>query len=379
MTLPLRPRALPRWLKRGWTRARDLLPRRPLAPLPADACRARISIVGDIAPLRIASTVSIPVEVTNASPRTWPDRALALSYHWHRSEGATWVAEGERTRLPRALAPGDTLRLDCAVRTPNTPAHYELELDLVHGQKWFGPSGSQTARLPVAVGGQPPDSYADIDYRQAYATADLSKDYWSVTGPGSEDEFRQLSEAKLQMLRDLGLRPESRVLDVGCGTGSLAGALEGFLASEGLYYGTELTDIAVEFCRQKFSRPNFHFVRNEMTRLPVDGQQFDFIVFFSVFTHTYPSETRELLSEAKRLLDKAGLIVADVFESDLQGEFVGTRTMVVLPRGQILGMAEDLELDARTVSQFAWDPVGPPPIDRIMRGFAKRAASVTAS
>jgi len=180
------------------------------------------------------------------------------------------------------------------------------------------------------------------------------------------------------MLKAFGLTPESRILDVGCGTGCLAEPLAHFLASEGLYYGTDLSEVAVRFCRERYIRPNFVFAKNEMTTLPIDGLRFDFIVFFSVFTHTYPAETRELLAEAARLLNGGGTIIADVFESDIDKDFLGTRAMVVLDLQRMLGLAEAVGFESRTIGELAWDHTGPRGIDRVLRRFTKRTATLEA-
>lgn len=255
-----------------------------------------------------------------------------------------------------------------------------LELDLVDGQDgWFSQRGSETTRREIVVGGMQPDAFDEIDYERIYAAADLTKDYWGVAGPASADEFRQLGRGKADMLKTLGLRPDSKILDVGCGTGSLAEPLVDFIGSGGLYVGTDLSEVAVQFCREKYARPNFRFAKNGMTTLPIEDQRFDFIVFFSVFTHTYPAETRDLLAEAARLLNDGGMIIADVFESDIDGDSLGTRAMIVLDRRRMLDLAEAQGLEARTLSEFTWDPTGPRRIDRVMRRFSKRNGGVSAS
>ena len=133
------------------------------------------------------------------------------------------------------------------------------------------------------------------DYRRAYRLVDLERDYWSIVGPSTEEEFFRLGLGKLQMLRDLGLGPDAHLLDVGCGTGQLATALEPFLSPAGAYVGTDIAPEAIAFCRRKFQRPNFQFVESEMTGVPLSGRRFDFVYFGSVFTHMYTPEIRAML------------------------------------------------------------------------------------
>lgn len=362
-----------RFVKRRVASVRDVRGALDGPPLPRDALHARIEIKGSPPSFNVGAPSRLAVEVTNLSPYAWPGGGrIALSYHWRRADGSVWTRDGGRTGLSGALSPGGTVTLDCTVTPPNTPAPYVLELELVSGgDAWFGPEGS--TRREIVVGGMQPDAFAEIDYEKIYDAADLKKDFWGVVGPASAEEFRQLGKGKLEMLKALGLNPRSKILDVGCGTGSLAEPMVDFLGSEGLYYGTDLSEVAVQFCREKYVRPNFLFAKNGMTTLPIADERFDFIVFFSVFTHTYPAETGELLGEAARVLRDTGMIIADVFEAEIDGDSLGTRAMIVLDRRRTLDLAEARGLEARTISEFIWDPTGPRRIIRVMRRFSKRS------
>jgi SAM-dependent methyltransferase len=344
---------------------------RMLPRLAGDAFSARIEVDPPLPEFRVAEVRQVGARVTNTSRCAWPGGQIALSYHWRRPDGSVWGYDGGRTPFA-ALDPGAATTVSATVTPPNTPGTYVLEMDLVQGpDTWFSRQGSPPWSRDVVVAGMRPENCAEIDYEKIYGEADLKKDFWSVVGPASAEEFRQLGRGKLEMLKSLGLTPRSKILDVGCGTGSLAEAAAGFLDDTGLYYGTDLSDKAVAYSREAYPRPNFHFARNEMTTLPIDGLRFDFIVFFSVFTHTYPPETRALLAEAVRLLAEGGSIIADVFEADIEGDSLGTRAMLVLDRGRMPALARELGLQARTLSEFVWDAGGERRIDRVMRLFSK--------
>jgi SAM-dependent methyltransferase len=278
------------------------------------------------------------------------------------------VFDGRRSPLVRAIGPGGHAQRECVVVAPNTPGGYLLEMDLVHGDgSWFSAAGSPTLRSEAVVAGIQPDDLDELDYEQSFAEADLARNHWGVVGPASLEQFQELGRSRLEMLEAFGLVPGSRVLDVGCGTGSLTEPLSRFLNDDGCYFGTDLSDIAVRFCQEKYVRPNFTFRRNEMTRLPVEARLFDFIVFFSVFTHTYPHETRALLAEAARALAPGGAIVADVFEADLPGPSVGTRAMVVLDRAGFSAMVDETGLVPEVVGEMEWRGSGSPRISRVLR------------
>jgi len=190
---------------------------------------------------------------------------------------------------------------------------------------------------------------ADIDYRRWYSTWDLQRDYWTIVGPTTKEEYDRLSRVKLQLLIDLGLTPDCKVLDVGCGTGLLTAALHDFLSERGQYVGTDISPEAVAFCRQRFPRPNFSFSVSEMTKLPAWTTRFDFIVFFSVFTHTYPHETALLLRQASRLLAEGGLIFADLFTAPLIEEYSGDRRAVEINPDYLMLLLEGSGLCAELI------------------------------
>lgn len=313
--------------------------------------------------------------ITNLSPHRWPGRgALSLSYHWRRLDGSLVVLDGRRSALIRTIGPGEHARRECVVVAPNTPGRYLLEMDVVHGaDSWFSSAGSSTLRSEAVVEGIQPDDLDELDYEQSFADADLTRNHWGVVGPASLEQFRELGTSRLEMLRGFGLVPGSRVLDVGCGTGSLTDPLSRFLDDDGCYLGTDLSGIAVRFCREKYARPNFTFRRNEMAKLPTDGRRFDFVVFFSVLTHTYPQETRALLAEAARSLEPGGAIVADVFEADLESPSVGTRAMVVLDRAGFSAMLDDLGLVPEIVGEMEWRGSSPHRISRVLRRLVRAA------
>lgn len=196
----------------------------------------------------------------------------------------------------------------------------------------------------------------DFDYRRAYRKADLSVDYWSVVGPATKEEFERLGRGKLQQLIDAGLTPDSRVLDVGCGTGQLTEAMVGYLSPQGLYVGADIAPEAIAFCRAKFALPNFRFVQNEMRSLPIGEERFDFIYLGSVFTHMYPNEIRDLLDELKRLLAGGGAIIADAFLSDAASSHEGDRGMVVINAGVLRGAFSAAGLQAHQVHEWEWTP-----------------------
>jgi SAM-dependent methyltransferase len=212
----------------------------------------------------------------------------------------------------------------------------------------------------------------DLDYRRWYSTSDLQRDYWTIVGPSTKEEYDRLSTVKRQLLIDLGLTPDANILDVGCGTGQLTSALHDFLSDRGHYCGTDISPEAVAFCRSRFRRPNFSFHTSAMTALPLDNISFDFIVFFSVFTHTYPNETALLLREANRLLADGGVIFADVFVDPLVDRHAGDRAAVVVNPDYLLGLLDGSDLRTELIETQP----GPHRSQRMFYKFARMLRGV---
>jgi ubiquinone/menaquinone biosynthesis C-methylase UbiE len=132
-------------------------------------------------------------------------------------------------------------------------------------------------------------------------------------------------------LRSLaGLRPDERVLDIGCGCGQMALHLKNYLDEKGSYVGVDIHRPSISWCEQKIARrhKNFQFahidVRNlaynpnaaqraEAYKFPFANRSFDLILLKSVFTHMRPPEVSNYLNEVARLLKSDGRCLATFF------------------------------------------------------------------
>lgn len=104
---------------------------------------------------KAGATTKIPVKVTNTSDFAWDNgtaNPVNFSYNWFDSNGNRVVADGERTPLPKTLAPQESENLDAVIKFPNTPGNYTLALTMVQeGVTWFNDAGAQPQRVPVTV------------------------------------------------------------------------------------------------------------------------------------------------------------------------------------------------------------------------------------
>jgi SAM-dependent methyltransferase len=129
-----------------------------------------------------------------------------------------------------------------------------------------------------------------------------------------------------------GLRPDHRVLDIGCGVGRLAAPLTRYL-SEGTYDGFDIDPELVAWCRDNITRrhPRFRFrhvdvvsgfynpsgaVEGAAFSFPYDDGAFTCVVATSLFTHLLTGDAANYLREAGRVLAPGGTLVATFFLLD---------------------------------------------------------------
>lgn len=180
-------------------------------------------------------------------------------------------------------------------------------------------------------------------FKDQYALVDLSVNYWWIVGFKTEEEFKQIAEYKLKLLQDCGFTYEKSLLDVGCGTGLIPSVIyDDMIAS---YLGLDIMSPAVEFCRTRY--PRFNFAVSQEDSLLIKHESFDFIVFYSVFTHSYAKEVESLLRESVKHLNDDGKIVADFF---IGNEHQTTREMVPTSRYNFEKILNKLSLNYRIIS-----------------------------
>jgi SAM-dependent methyltransferase len=125
-----------------------------------------------------------------------------------------------------------------------------------------------------------------------------------------------------------GLRPEHRILDIGCGIGNLAIGLGDYL--RGSYDGLDIHREAISWCQRAITPryPAFRFHRADVAsgaynpggtvpasayRFPFPDRAFDFIFLASVFTHMMPDAVERYVHELSRLLAAGGTCIESYF------------------------------------------------------------------
>ena len=119
------------------------------------------------------------------------------------------------------------------------------------------------------------------------------------------------------------INPKSKILDVGCGIGSAAIGLTGYLSKSGEYCGFEIDKMQVDWCKSNISTKfcNFHFQHADVKNynynpagkyesknyiFPYEDNHFDFVYLLSVFTHMYTPDMENYFKEISRVLKPGG-------------------------------------------------------------------------
>ena len=110
----------------------------------------------ELAPVEAGTLQQATVEVENAGSATWrtrgPKDGLFVAYHWLDERGNPIVWDGRRTPLERAVAPGETLRQQFALRAPIPPGRYRLAVDIVEELRfWLAELGNAPLEEEVDV------------------------------------------------------------------------------------------------------------------------------------------------------------------------------------------------------------------------------------
>jgi ubiquinone/menaquinone biosynthesis C-methylase UbiE len=99
--------------------------------------------------------------------------------------------------------------------------------------------------------------------------------------------------------------PEDRILDVGCGIGSLEERL-----SASNIVGLDRSEAMIQAARKRVSAP---FILGDATALPVATESADAVVFVSTLEFIPDIDT--VLTEATRVLDSEGVLIALVLNT----------------------------------------------------------------
>ncbi len=110
------------------------------------------------------------------------------------------------------------------------------------------------------------------------------------------------------------IKPKSKILDVGCGTGTLLNLL---LKNGYKCYGVDISEKNILQLKQKF--PEINFVQGSITKIPFPESYFDCIFVTEILEHLLEEDLVSGLKENKRVLKPQGkLIITVPYKEELQ-------------------------------------------------------------
>jgi SAM-dependent methyltransferase len=151
--------------------------------------------------------------------------------------------------------------------------------------------------------------------------------YLNFTGDG---DFEKTGNEFFRYFVELAnLRPQDRVLEVGCGIGRMAGPLTRYL-TKGSYDGIDIVPRGIKWCQRNITSryPRFRFHLADLRNLqynpkgklkateyhfPFADQQFDFVFLTSVFTHMLRPDMEHYFGEIARVTRPGGVCFVTLF------------------------------------------------------------------
>lgn len=131
-----------------------------------------------------------------------------------------------------------------------------------------------------------------------------------------------------EVLKLAALQPGERVLDAGCGTGTLAIDAAKLVGATGRVIGTDASPEMIERAMRKTPRglSQVEFRTEAVERLPFSDGEFD-AVLASLVLHHLPPDTREAgLREIRRVLKPGGrLVIMEMGSPDALNRAIGHR------------------------------------------------------
>jgi SAM-dependent methyltransferase len=145
-----------------------------------------------------------------------------------------------------------------------------------------------------------------------------------------EQFYNSACEEADRLLTEMGMNPESSIVDIGCGVGRLPIGLLARQHQFGGYLGIDVDPNRIRWCQNHLavgdSRLKFQHldVRNERYNpagaqnlaVPIPDRSVDIIYLYSVFSHLLQKDVEEYLSIFSRILKSSGCCFVTMFVAD---------------------------------------------------------------
>ncbi len=148
-------------------------------------------------------------------------------------------------------------------------------------------------------------------------------DRQTTTNDNTSQEYFDRGQQHLQFLESVGLRPDHRFLDYGCGYMRTGFYLIPYLQG-GKYVGVDISPERIAMARNLAQEKGFDGEQYELHLLdglnlaPVDDQRFDFVWAQSVFTHMEYSDIALAMKQIRHVLEDGGVFMFTFAPAEIQ-------------------------------------------------------------
>lgn len=133
------------------------------------------------------------------------------------------------------------------------------------------------------------------------------KDYQSETGVNVRHR------TIFNNLLKIGLKPDSNVLEIGCGIGSVSGLILNYIKS-GKLVALDISSESIKTAQRKYSSfSNVEFIENDMTNFS-HSLKFDFIVFPDVLEHIPVEQHSNIFQTISKLSKHDAVVLINIPE-----------------------------------------------------------------
>ncbi|MEW6467418.1 MAG: class I SAM-dependent methyltransferase [Bacteroidota bacterium] len=127
-----------------------------------------------------------------------------------------------------------------------------------------------------------------------------------------DNAFNERHLALFARLKEMGLKPDSDVLEIGCGIGIITSMIAAYV-KKGSVTALDISPRSIEVARERIlHQSNITFIAADVLSHPFRGKQFDFITLFDVLEHIPMNEHAELFARIGLLMKPQTVLLINI-------------------------------------------------------------------
>lgn len=155
-----------------------------------------------------------------------------------------------------------------------------------------------------------PETKRLLTVYRGYQESNQVRIKWSLSNPGNRAIVKERNRLLTRLLEEHGFFPltRRRILDIGCGGGSILSSFEELGASPQNLYGIDLVPERIYQANERFPEISFQVANAE--NLHFKSASFDLVLLFTVFTSILDmGMARHISGEISRVLKPGGAVI----------------------------------------------------------------------